>query len=178
MAVSGQVYERRAAVLALGLVGSYQCKSTIARAINDRDRGVRMVAESGVFDVWARAGNDAQQKRLSIIKRLNLGGLFEQAADMAESLCDLTPGYAEAWNQLGISQFFLGRPEDSIQSCWRAYAVNPYQFEAALGLGHAYLELDEPLSALEFYEQALELNSNLEAVRIQVDRMQRSYRNQ
>jgi len=176
LAQYGNVVERRAALMALGLTGSFECNRVFAKALADEDRGVRMLAEDSIHEIWARAGNARQQHQLLQVKRWNQGGHFEKAAEFTTEMCHVAPEFAEAWNQLGIAQFFLEQLEESIQSCWRALAVNPFHFEAALGMGHAYLELDEPLSALEFYQQAIELNPNLESIRLQVARMQRSFK--
>ncbi len=168
---SDKIELRRAAVLALTMLGDYSSNLAVGKALRDDDRGVRMLAEDGIELIWNRAGNAAQQQRLNRIRRLNQGAHFEPALDLAELLCREAPAYAEAWNQRGISQFFLGNIEDAIHSCWQALAHNPMQFESAVGLGHAYLELDERQTAIECFQQAVELNPNLESIRIRVVRM-------
>lgn len=170
----GNVDNRRAAILALTFLGNYSSTTKImANALRDPDRGVRMLAEEGCYWVWSRAGNADQQHRLSKLKRLNQGGLFRDAIVVATELCEQSDSYAEAWHQLGIAQFFSGRAEDSIQSSWKALAINPFHFESAIGLGHAYLEMDDRVSALESYQHAVSLNPNLESIRVQVAKMQR-----
>ena len=169
----GNVDNRRAAILALTFLGSYPSNKVMAKALHDDDRGVRMLAEEGCYWIWSRAGNAQQQRRLNKLKRLNQGGLFSEAMAIATELCEQSADFAEAWHQLGIAQFFSGRVEDSIQSSWQALAINPFHFESAIGLGHAYLEMDERVSALECYQHAVSLNPNLESIRVQVAKMQR-----
>ncbi len=50
-------------------------------------------------------------------------------------------------------------------------ATNPYHFIAAVGMGRAYLEMGNPVSALESFRRALRLNPDLEGVRVQADRL-------
>lgn len=173
LAQLGNVDNRRAAILALTFLGNYSSNQVMAKALHDSDRGVRMLAEEGCYWIWSRGGNAEQQHRLGKIKRLNQGGLFRDAITVASELCKQSPDYAEAWHQLGIAEFFAGRVEDSIQSSWRALSINPFHFESAIGLGHAYLEMDDRVSALESYQHAVSLNPNLESIRIQVAKMQR-----
>ena len=45
---------RRAAVLALSLLGDYSSNAVLGRALVDRDRGVRTIAESGIRELWCR----------------------------------------------------------------------------------------------------------------------------
>src|SRR5262245_51073699 len=52
---------RRAAVLALGVMGDYDINHVLGRALTDQDRGVRALAENGIRNVWQRAGNVYQR---------------------------------------------------------------------------------------------------------------------
>ncbi len=174
LAVGGSVAERRAALMALGFLGGYECNPVFGQALVDRDRACRLLAEDSIDNIWSRAGNAEQQHQLARLKRWNDAGFFHKASWGAWELCNAAPRFAEAWNQLGIAQFFLGQFEDAIRSCSRVVTLNPYHFPAFVGLGHAFLELDEPHLALENFQQALALNPNLEQVRMQVTRMQRS----
>ena len=169
----GNVENRRAAILGITFLGDYSSNQVMAKALHDHDRGTRMLAEEGIYWIWSRAGNAVQQHELSRLKRLNQGGLFRQSMPIARTLCRDARNFAEAWHQLGIAQFFSGHIEDSIQSSWKALSINPYHFESAIGLGHAYLEMDDRVSALESYQHAVSLNPNLESIRLQVAKMQR-----
>ncbi len=174
LAVVGSVAERRAALMALSFLGGYECNQVFGQALSDGDRACRLLAEDAMDDIWSRAGNAEQQHRLARLKRWNDAGFFDKASAGAWELCNAAPRYAEAWNQLGIAQYFLGQFEDAVRSCSRVVSLNPYHFPAFVGLGHALLELHEPLLALENFRQALTINPNLEQVRVQVAQMQRS----
>ena len=58
---------RRAAALALGYIGDYQCNATLGRALHDSDRGVRMLAENGIRSVWCRVGSERQRREIAAI---------------------------------------------------------------------------------------------------------------
>ena len=81
------------------------------------------------------------------------------------------PWFAEAWNQRAVAQFACGHFAESIRDCHQALEINPYHFVAVAGMGHAYLQLQNPVSALECFRRALRLNPDLEGVRIQVARL-------
>jgi len=51
--------------------------------------------------------------------------------------------------------------------------LNPYHYVAATSMGRAYVELGNPVSALECFRRALRLNPDLEGVRLQVARLSR-----
>lgn len=174
IAKQGDRESRRASIMALSLLGGYEDRLVFSNALWDTDRGVRMLADDGIREIWARAGNAEQQHCLRAIKRMNEGADFSGAARAASDLCLSAPGFAEAWNQKAIAEFFAGEVTDSIQSCSQALLINPQHYEAAVGLGHAFLEVDEPQLAIESFGQALELNPHLDAIRAYVAKVQRT----
>lgn len=165
---------RRAAVLALGLVGDYEANATLGAALVDEDRTVRILAENSIRYVWTRAGNDADRSQLGVLVRLNAAKQFEEVVRVASELIHRSPALAEAWHQRGYAQHGLGRFAESVRDCHEALEINPYHFVAAVGMGRAYLELGNPLGALESFRRALRLHPDLEGVRAQVSRLARS----
>ena len=165
---------RRAAVLALGFLGDYDANHTLGRALLDDDRTVRTIAENGIRTLWTRVGNEAERQELSVIVRLNAAQLHKQAVVRATGLIERTPWFAEAWHQRAVAHFALGRLVESIRDCHQALEINPYHFVAATSMGQAYLQLHNPVSALECFRRALRLNPDLEGVRVQVARLTRT----
>jgi tetratricopeptide (TPR) repeat protein len=164
---------RRAAVLALGFVGDYTVNHTVGRALLDDDRTVRMLAENGIRALWTRAGNQHQRQELENIFRLNAARQYKEAVRRASELIDEAPWFAEAWHQRAIARFNLSQFVESIRDCHQALEINPYHFLAATGMGQAYLQLENYVSALESFRRALRLNPNLEGVRVHVVRLTR-----
>jgi tetratricopeptide (TPR) repeat protein len=170
----GRYVTRRAATLAIGLIGDYRQNATLGRALHDRDRGVRLIADSGIRELWHRDGNARQQQALKMVTRLNHCEQYGEALLAANALINEAPWFAEAWNQRGIAQFALKRFEDSANDCHQTLELNAYHFGAAIGMAHCYLELEEPFAALECFRRALRMNPDLEDVRTQIDFLQRA----
>jgi tetratricopeptide (TPR) repeat protein len=164
---------RRAAVLALGFLGGYQCNHTMGRSLLDDDRTVRTLAENGIRSVWTRVGSEQDRQELAEILRLNTAQQFKEVIQRANKLIERCPWYAEAWHQRAIAHYALGRMADAIRDCHETLEINPYHFVAATSMGQAYLELENPVSALECFRRALRLNPNLESVRNHVVRLAR-----
>lgn len=173
LAEYGRVASRRAATLALSLVGTYESNAVLGRALSDRDRCVRMIAENGLRDLWMRDGSEDQQSRLKVLVRLNASQQFQEAVEAACELIEEAPWFAEAWNQRAIAQFHLDRYEESANDCHQALELNPYHFGAAVGMAHCYLELNDAYAALECFRRALKLNPSMEEVRTQADQLER-----
>ena len=162
---------RRAAVLALGCLADYESNATLGAALLDEDRTVRILAENSIRQVWTRAADDKDRIQLDTIIRLNAARQFDKVLRMASDLIKRAPAFAEAWNQRAYAHHALGHYDDSVRDCHEALEINPYHFIAAVGMGRAYLELGNPVSALESFRRALRLNPDLEGVRVQADRL-------
>jgi len=177
LAVCGGRSARRAAVLALGSLADYESNAVLGRALNDEDRGVRVLAENGLRSLWCRAGNDSQRRRLRRVVRANSARRYHEAMVRATELIAEAPWFAEAWNQRAIAYFGSGRYAESTEDCKQALEVNPYHFGAAAGMGQCYLQLGRPRLALESFRRALKLNPDLEGVRANVVALERSMGN-
>jgi len=170
----GDHITRRAAVLALSLVADYNSNTVLGRALVDRDRGVRTIAESGIRELWCRVGNRQQRETLRTIADLNDERRHSEAARLATELIHESPWIAEAWCQRGTAHYHLGQYDAAIRDCHQALEINPYHFTAAAGMGQCYMLQDNPIAALEAFRRALRLNPGMEEVRAQVVRLQRS----
>ncbi len=178
LAISGDRYDRRASVLALGYMGEYTSNEAMGRALIDRDRGVRAIAETGIQEVWRRVGSRDQRCALRQVVRLNIAKQHDQAIEMATRLIHESPWIAEAWAQRGAAYYHLCQYEAAIRDCHQALEINPYQFTAAAGMGQCYLRIDNPMAALESFRRALRLNPGMEEVRAQVIQLQRAIRDE
>jgi tetratricopeptide (TPR) repeat protein len=170
----GDHITRRAAVLALSMVGDYESNTVLGRALVDRDRGVRSIAEAGIRELWRRVGSREQRQMLDRVIELNDERHHTEASHLATELIHSSPWIAEAWCQRGIANYHLGQYDAAIRDCHQALEINPYHFTAAAGMGQCYLLQDNAVAALEAFRRALRLNPGLEEVRAQVVRLQRA----
>jgi tetratricopeptide (TPR) repeat protein len=170
----GQRLSRRGAVLALGFLGNYRSNPVLGRCLHDRDRVVRVLAENAIRDVWCRDGSDEQRQQLAVLIRLNDGYQFEESLELASLLIQQAPRFAEAWNQRAIAHYRLGQFESAANDCQQTIELNPFHFGSIVGMAHCYLELGEGFAALECFRRAVEVNPGLEAVRGQIEFLERA----
>jgi tetratricopeptide (TPR) repeat protein len=178
LAVNGDRTTRRAAVLALGYMGDYSSNTTVGRALVDRDRGVRTIAENSIRDLWCRIGSRAQRQALRNVIRMNHSKKYHEAVELATELIHESPWIAEAWCQRGTAHYHLQNYDQAIRDCHQALEINPYHFAAAAGMGQCYLLLEDRVAALEAFRRALRLNPGMEEVRAQVVQLQRSLKDE
>ena len=165
LATSSHPVSRRAAAVALTYLGDYRANHVFGRMLHDDDQTVRLLAEIGIKNLWPRDGDDRHRNRLRTIMRLNTAEQFQEAIHQTDSLLDEFPEYAEAWNQRGIANFGLKKYEDMIEDAYATLNLNPFHFGAATGMGHAYLQLRDWMTAIDCYQLALEINPNLKTLR-------------
>lgn len=158
---SSTMEARRAAVLALGMVGGMQSNGIVAALLRDGDRITRRLAADALWSIWFRAEGDEAYHELRRLSRL------PDARDAAAGLGGLIqrhPEFAEAFNQRASIYFRLEQYAAAIADCQHVIKLNPHHFGAMAGMGQAYMKLQKPRAALRALKGALKINPGLEGV--------------
>ncbi len=152
---SSNINDRRASVLALGLIGGFGCNVDVARALKDSDPTVRNLAENALWAIWFRADSAENNQRLENVRTLIAQRQYTSALSQATKLIAESPNFAEAYNQRAIAYFLMGRPELSLVECKAVLQRNPYHFGAIGGLAQCQLMLNLKAEALETFRMGL-----------------------
>jgi tetratricopeptide (TPR) repeat protein len=153
---------RRAALLALHLIGTMASNDAVAERLHDEDAQVRQMAADALWAIWFRGDSEADNKELQQAL---------QQSDPNKSVAALTalirkaPGFAEAYNQRAILHFQMQQYDKSAADCEKVLQLNGRHFGAAAGLGRCYLRLRRPEPALKAFRTAYKINPNLEGVK-------------
>jgi tetratricopeptide (TPR) repeat protein len=149
---------RRAGVLALGLLGSFEhSNAVLGTALRDPDLVVRTLAEDSLWSMWYRAGTPEQNRVLGQVRLAISRQQFDLAEREANRLIEASPNFAEAYNQRAIIYFCQGRFAESVRDCQSVLARNPYHFGAVSGMAQCQLQLERPRDALKSLRRALRL---------------------
>lgn len=148
---------RRAAVLALGLFGSFGVNAAVARALRDGDPTVRSLADNALWAIWFRADTPENNATLERVGALVSQQRFEDAVDLATRLVDRAPRFAEAYNQRAIARYYLGQFPESAEDCRLVLVHNPYHIGALAGLAKCQIRLGQRGSAIETLKRAAKL---------------------
>lgn len=174
----GSVELRRAASLALGVLGDHDSIEPLGRRLGDADRGVRLAADDSFRGLLIRDAAPTHQHQLLQVMHLNDGGEFAAALAPALILSDQAPLYAEAHHQLAICWHGLDdliAAEDAYRAClWRCR----FHYQAWIGLAHCRLhrpdEADRDLlGGLAALHRALSICPDLEAARLEARTLER-----
>jgi tetratricopeptide (TPR) repeat protein len=166
---------RRASVLALGFLGGTECNDCLGPLLADPDRRVRLIADDAIKSIWSRAGSPRQRQQLVGVFRMLQCGQYQQALQESEELLAQQKSIPEAYSQRALARYYLEDSRGAIEDCQRAIDLNPYHYLAWIGMGHAYLDLSEPIPALECFRNALHIYPDLDTVRVQIRRLERAF---
>jgi tetratricopeptide (TPR) repeat protein len=155
------VQARRAALLALGLVGTMRSNADAAACLHDDDAQVRRLAADALWNIWFRAEGDPPKRELQRLSQLkdptkSLRGL--------NALINKLPQFAEAYNQRAIVFFRIGEYQKAVADCELALALNPHHFGAQSGMGQCFLKMRKRRTALRAFRKALAIYPDLDDV--------------
>jgi tetratricopeptide (TPR) repeat protein len=158
---SGDPPSRRAALLAVGLLGTMNACQGVASRLHDEDRDLAQMAADTLWTLWFRGDSPANNDELQRLARLRdrtkaLAGI--------DALIGRAPEFAEAYNQRAIIHFRLKQFDRSIADCQKVLELNPFHFGAQAGLGQCYLQLRKHRAALKAFKAALRLNPHMDGV--------------
>ena len=164
---------RRDAASRLGEVGSMADVALLVKALRDPDEDTRNQAEQALWRIWARSG-DPEVDRLyqAGIEQMNAGDLQQSIATFTR-IIELKPDFAEGWNKRATLYFLAGELRKSLADCDEVMKRNPYHFGALSGYALIYIRLEYYDRALEYSRRALEVNPNMDAVRRNVELLER-----
>jgi tetratricopeptide (TPR) repeat protein len=163
---SPAVAARRAAVVSLGLLGSFeQSNAVLGRSLKDDDAAVRGMAEQSLWTLWFRADTPEHNELLEQVRHSISRQQFNTAETLATRLILLAPEFAEAYNQRAIIYFQQGRFAESVQDCRQVLRRNPYHFGAISGMAECQLRLNRPREALKTLRQGLKLQPYNNSIR-------------
>jgi tetratricopeptide (TPR) repeat protein len=163
-----EVQMRRQAASRLGEVGVMADTPALLQALRDADEGTRGHAEKAMWRIWGRSGD----RRIDQLYRSGVGqmrgGELQKSITTFSRIIGLKPGFAEGWNKRATLYFLAGEYRKSLADCAQVIKRNPYHFGALAGYGQIYLKLEDYARSLEYFRRALEVNPNMDGVRLNI----------
>ena len=172
----GDVESRRAAALALGMLGDHEAVTYLGQALSDQDRGVRLAADDSFRALLVRNAAPIHYQQLLKIMHLNDGAEYAGSLAHAMALVDQVPAYVEAHHQLaicwhGLENYF--QASDAYQECLQRCE---YHYPAWQGLARCQLLLGKSELAIESLEKCIAICPDVESARLQIRAIRRRRR--
>jgi len=162
---SDDAQERRGGASRLGEIGTMPDVPLLLRELHDPDQDARDEAQQAIWRIWSRSGNPEVDKLYETgVQQMGAGDLDDAIATFTR-IIKMKPDFAEGWNKRATLYFLAGDMHKSLADCDEVMKRNPYHFGALSGYGMIYMQLDQPATALTYFERALAVNPNLESTR-------------
>ena len=172
----GDVELRRAAAMALGLLGNSRSIEPLGRALCDVDRGVRLVADDSFRGLLLRDSAPIHHQQLLKVMHLTDGSEFAAALAPAMILAEQSPMYAEAHFQLASCWHGLEDHAKAAQSyiacLWRCR----FHYTAWQGLARCQIVAGEFHSAAQSLQRCVDVVPDFESARAQLRALRRRMR--
>jgi tetratricopeptide (TPR) repeat protein len=152
---------RRAAVFALGQVGTLASNEALARCLHDLDSEIAELAAAALWRVWFRGPGSAASDELYRILRLREP---DQAILALNQLIEKSPDFAEPYYQRAVLHYRSGQFDLAARDCARTVKLNPHHFAAQAGMGQCLLRLRRQTAALKAFRVALRIHPRMEGV--------------
>lgn len=163
---------RRQAALRLAEIGTMADVPPLVAALRDEDELARAVAEHALWQVWSRSGDPKVDALFARGLAEMQGGRLDAAVATYTEVIRLRPQFAEGWNKRATVHYLRGDYRRSLADCDEVMRRNPWHFGALAGYGQIWFQLDEPEKALEYFRKALEVNPNMQGVRLSVEQLE------
>jgi tetratricopeptide (TPR) repeat protein len=162
---------RKVACLALSLVGDKYCIPLLARQLRDQDPMINQMAEHALWSVWFRCGSPAANDQLGFGIRALEHRQFKHAIEHFNQAIELSPEFAEAYNQRAIAHCLMEKFKPSIEDGLLTLSLMPCHFSAWAGMGHCHAHQGCLDDALHCYQQALNINPHLDCIRQAIEEL-------
>ena len=161
---SDSVGQRHRAIQWFALSGTSADADLLMESLTDEDEQLRADAEGAVWMMWSRSGDTEVDNLLQGgIRDMNQGRMA-QAVETFTRVIERKPDFAEGWNKRATAYYLMNDLDQSLKDCDEVIKRNPRHFGALSGYGLIYIKRGELERALEYFERALAIDTNLHGV--------------
>jgi tetratricopeptide (TPR) repeat protein len=125
------------------------------------DEDSAKLVEQRIMTLWLVSGSDTADLLMARSKAAIDGQDLDLALRLLDSIVDLSPNFAEAWNRRATVYFLKKDYGRALQDLQQVLAREPRHFGALAGLGMIMQEFGDDKRALEIFRRALDVNPHL-----------------
>ncbi|MEL7052645.1 MAG: tetratricopeptide repeat protein [Cyanobacteria bacterium J06555_13] len=135
-------------------------KDRVDRLLADLKRAEEAVRDRATSDLWHswfhQKGVHGAQQLIEAQSLLDTGQVG-QAEALLNTLLQVQPDFAEAWNRLAVLHFTQRDYWQAIADCQKVIELVPHHFGALHGLGLSHRAVGNYTAAIQAFRQALEV---------------------
>ena len=125
-----------------------------------------------IWEIWRESSDDEINNLMYAGVSAMATGRLRRAERIFDEIVYKAPEFAEGWNKRATIYYFLREYQKSAADVRQTLLLEPRHFGATAGLGLIFLSLDYYESALEAFQQALDINPHLTGPKQQIKRLE------
>lgn len=137
------------------------------QAVEDKDAAATLTRR--IWRLWHKSDNALVEEAMERGTEALAARRLVRAERWFDQVVDMSPEYAEGWNQRATVRYLRGRYSESAADIHRTLLLEPRHFGALSGLGLVYMELGQDDAALKAFERALAVNPHLSGARENIE---------
>jgi tetratricopeptide (TPR) repeat protein len=126
---------------------------------------------SAISRLWLASGSDTSDLLMSRALQAMQDKSYPLALEVLDSIVDLQPDWAEAWNKRATVRYMTGDSQGSMADIAETLKREPRHLGALAGLGAILEEAGRREEALQVYQRGLEIAPHYGPMRDAVDRL-------
>jgi len=171
---SGSSAQRTEVLAWLAEHGSQSDTPAVVPRLQDADQRIRALAESTLWSMWLRSGDDQADAWMNEGSTLATAAEYDSAIAVFTRVIQRLPDFAEAYNKRATVLYLKGDYEGSLADIATTLKINPAHFGALSGAGLCMIKLHRPDEALFYFERGLAVNPNMDGIRDMVNALHSS----
>jgi tetratricopeptide (TPR) repeat protein len=120
-----------------------------------RDDDQAKLIEQAIWKVWSRSGSSSADLLLAQAEKAMRARAYPTAIAILDTVIDLKPDFAEAWNKRATTYYLMRRFDQSLADIDRVLELEPRHFGALAGRGMILRAQGKKREALEAFRRAL-----------------------
>ena len=129
--------------------------SLFGRLHGTRNEEEAKIIAQAIWNLWRRSASSSVDLLLAQgLKAMNARA-FPTALAILDTVIELKPDFAEAWNERATTYFLMRRFDDSLADIDKVLKLEPRHFGALAGRGMILQEMGKKREALKAYRRAL-----------------------
>ena len=125
-----------------------------------------------IWKIWRESSDDEINNLMHAGVSAMATGRLRRAERIFDEIIYKAPEFAEGWNKRATVYYFRREYQKSATDVRQTLLLEPRHFGATAGLGLIFLSLNYYESALEAFQQALDINPHLTGPKQQIKRLE------
>lgn len=128
------------------------------------DEGAAKEIEQRIWALWVHSDSDTANLLMTRVKAAVDGKDIDLAIQLLDSIIEIKPDYAEAWNRRATLYYIKKDFGRSMTDIRQVLALEPRHFGALAGLGTILHDMGDDKRALDVFRRALAIHPHLQKI--------------